>query len=552
FHYMVFSLHWVVRYLDALEHATGEDLYPRMRERFAPLKYYVAHSILPDGRTVFDFGDTGRGAAERNRKSGGALNSGYEVLYRLAAKYRDAEAQGVADWLRRGLKHATWEDHWAFYAHDPSLRPSPVGKLPTSHFFQNNGTVFWRSGWDARATAFAFRAAPPEGHHVTALLPHVPDWRLSTGHAHPDANSFIIYAHGKYLTGDTGYTGVKRTSDHNTVLVDGRGQSDDGRHEVFKEVPYEQLDRIRVVETWATPEYFYARGEAASAYPPELKLTRFDRHFLYVAPDYFLVWDELAAAEPRRFSWMLNAEQAINELAPRQFVLASGGAGLLVEQLVAPAAARAEILPQVVTAQGRPGSIERGVEEQRGVQLVLHTDASEREGEFLHFFRPLEILSTAREEKQEGEPQVAPLRTGAARAVKINWPGGDTEVALLRRDARGEIVELVTDAARAIARVSPAGAWRRLILHNGTHLSRGGVAFLRASRRASITLTSQAGDASWRGTISADGPASISICVARRPRRLLLGGAQVRFEYDAARRTVTFEVGAGQSSVEGL
>ncbi|HEX6729157.1 MAG TPA: DUF4962 domain-containing protein, partial [Pyrinomonadaceae bacterium] len=39
FHYNVFAFHWIIRYLDALEHTTGEDLYPRMRERFQPIKF---------------------------------------------------------------------------------------------------------------------------------------------------------------------------------------------------------------------------------------------------------------------------------------------------------------------------------------------------------------------------------------------------------------------------------------------------------------------------------------------------------------------------------
>ena len=167
FHYAAFSLHWVTRYLDALEHATGEDLYPRMRASFLPLKYYFAHSVVPDGVNVFDFGDT--------------------------------------------------------------------------------GMAFWRSGWDPAATAFAFRCGPPEGHHVTALLPRLPDWRLSSGHAHPDAGSFSIYANGKYLTGDAGYAGVPLTAHHNTVLFDGRGQAKEGRgHDAFADVPYERLAAIRI------------------------------------------------------------------------------------------------------------------------------------------------------------------------------------------------------------------------------------------------------------------------------------------------------------------
>ena len=125
FHYAAFSLHWVTRYLDALEHATGEDLYPRMRASFLPLKYYFAHSVMPDGVNVFDFGDTGEGAAERNADKRERLNTGYEVLYRLAAKYKDAETQGVADWLRRDLRTKTWEGHWAFFASTRTCAPRP-------------------------------------------------------------------------------------------------------------------------------------------------------------------------------------------------------------------------------------------------------------------------------------------------------------------------------------------------------------------------------------------------------------------------------------------
>ncbi len=99
-----------------------------------------------------------------------------------------------------------------------------MSAIPNSYYFRDNDTAFWRSDWTKDATAFAFRCSPPEGHEATNLLPRIPDWKANTGHAHPDANSFIIYAHNRYLTGDTGYTGIKLTSDHNTVLADERGR----------------------------------------------------------------------------------------------------------------------------------------------------------------------------------------------------------------------------------------------------------------------------------------------------------------------------------------
>ncbi len=97
--------------------------------------------------------------------------------------------------------------------------------------------VFWRSDWSADATAFAFKCGPPEGHHTKEALKAFPDWHLSAGHAHPDANSFIVYARGKYLSGDTGYAGLPMTEQHNTILVDGTGQAREGKgHDVFADV----------------------------------------------------------------------------------------------------------------------------------------------------------------------------------------------------------------------------------------------------------------------------------------------------------------------------
>ncbi len=536
FHYYVFSLHWIVRYLDALEHATGEDLYPRMRERFVPLKYYAAHSVLPGGDGVFDFGDTGKGATDRNRETAAKLNTGYEVLYRFAAKYRDEQAQGVAQWLRKDLRTETWEDFWALYAYDAGLRAAPITSIPTFHHFDDNGTIFWRSGWNAGATAVAFRSGPPEGHHVTALKPRISDWRLSTGHAHPDANSFIIFANGRYLTGDTGYVGVKLAADHNTVLVDGRGHAEEGQHHIYKDVPYERLNRIQISERVLAPDHFYVRGEAAPAYFPELGLERFTRHFLFVAPDYFLVWDELEAKEAREFSWLLNADRKIEQLAPTRFLLVNEPAALLVERL-APASAEVNIEPQTVIGQGKPGSVEKGEPDVRGFQLIERTEKSVRQAEFLHFLQPTLANDSSR-------PRVTALgTTGGVRGVRIEWPSGNVEWTLLR----GTTDELATDAERAVLRLGRDGAWRRIIIHRGTRLVHAGKAVLRAGQPVTVSLETK-GEA-WQGLVSAASPTEVTVNVRRRPRVLMINGASVASNYDETAHTVTFSVGAGGSQI---
>lgn len=383
FHYAAFSLHWVTRYLDALEHATGEDLYPRMRASFLPLKYYFAHSVMPDGVNVFDFGDTGRGAAERNAEKRERLNTGYEVLYRLAAKYGDAETQGIADWLRRDLRTKTWEGHWAFFAFDPNLRAAPVASLPTSHHFEDHGTVFWRSGWDATATAFAFRCGPPEGHHVTALLPRLPDWRLSTGHAHPDAGSFIIYARGAYLTGDSGYAGVPMTAHHNTVLFDGRGQAREGKgHDAFDDVPYERMDAIRIDEAELAPRSVTLRADLTSAYEPELGLARFVREVRFDGRSEFVITDTIRASKAVVPTWLLHADERVSRSDDGTFFIDAAGARLLVE-VAEPSGARAVVEPNELTAPGSPGSVDKGERQVRGERLAISTPAPSADAKFV-------------------------------------------------------------------------------------------------------------------------------------------------------------------------
>ncbi len=102
FEYWIFSTPWLVHFLDAWEHSTGESLWDR--GQFRNWKYMVAHSILPDGQTVADFGDIWQGPLTRAKQGEdyareyptGALKSNFNLLYRVAARFQDREAQAVA------------------------------------------------------------------------------------------------------------------------------------------------------------------------------------------------------------------------------------------------------------------------------------------------------------------------------------------------------------------------------------------------------------------------------------------------------------------------
>jgi Domain of unknown function (DUF4962)/Heparinase II/III-like protein len=388
FEYWIFSTPWLVHYLDAHAHATGEDLYDR--PGFREMYKYVMHSMLPGGSYVFDFGDifegpltrAGRGDEYRRTHPGGRFHTNYNILYRMASRFRNGEAQGAAEWLK-SLGQVNAEDYWSLLWYDPRVKPVPVERQPRSHYFPDHEVVYWRSDWTPQATACAFKAGPPEGHHTLAQLLEFPDWHLSSGHAHPDANSFIIYAGGRYLTGDSGYAGVPLTAHHNSVLVDGQGQAREGKgHDAFDGVPYEQLNRIRITEVKLGETSLLVRGDAAAAYDPSLGLTRFSRRLEFKAGDGFTVTDELEATQPRRFTALLHADESIEQKGPGSFLIVAGDAKLHVN-VVAPERAEARIEDNVLTAPGRPGSVDKGERQVRGPRLALSTPSPVRSARFV-------------------------------------------------------------------------------------------------------------------------------------------------------------------------
>lgn len=425
FHYFGFAFRWMIRYFDVHKQVTGENLYEPMKPKFEKMKYFAMHSILPDRENVFDFADIGDGSLNRNKISKReTLYGEYDIIYRFAGVYQDSQAQSIADFIRKETKFETREPMWAFINHDPALKPAALSEIPLGIHFGDNGTIFWRSDWTRNATAFAFRCSPPEGHRAARIASKIPDWRQNSGHAHPDANSFIIFANGKYLTGDTGYLGIKQTDDHNTVLVNGRGQANDGVYEMFKEVSNEKLDKIRIAEISGTSEYFYIRGEAASGYYDDLRLQKFDRNFLYVASGYFIVWDELETAKPSEFTFLLNADREI-AIEGNSAELINENAALRVIRVL-PNDADSKVVPQMIQARGLPGSVAEGVSEQRGVQLQTVSSQKQTKFEFLHFLQPI-LLSD-----KSASPKIMATDSG----LQVIWANGGVDTIDLRGKER--------------------------------------------------------------------------------------------------------------------
>ncbi len=377
--YWIFSTPWLVHYLDAHLAATGENLY-ETTPGFRSAHKYVAHITLPGGEFNFDFGDIYAGPVTRSRRGNdyererinGKFRTNYNILYNLANRYQNPEAQGVADWLKsKGQVNA--EEFWTFIWFNQNIKAAPIEQQAKWHYFRDHEVVFWRDSWNDDATAFAFKAGPPEGHAVTEKVQKFPDWRLSSGHAHPDAGGFIIWSTGKYLTGDSGYAGVPLTEPHTTLVFDGKGQAKEGAgHDAFAGVSYERLNQIRLTKVKMDEKKVSIVADLTAAYEPQVGVKKFTRIFEFAAPNDFVIKDSVETNQPQIITAFLHSDNAINKISDRTFVFEPNGTSLLAE-IVAPRAVKTIVEKNILTAPGKPGSVDKGEREERGVRLAIST-----------------------------------------------------------------------------------------------------------------------------------------------------------------------------------
>lgn len=378
--YWIFSTPWLVHYIDAHLSATGENLY-ETTPGFKAAHKYVAHITLPGAEFNFDFGDIYAGNITRARKGNdyvrerinGKFRTNYNILYNLANRYQNGEAQGVANWLKeKGQVNA--EEFWTFIWFNESITAVPIEKQEKWHYFKDHEVVFWRDSWNDDATAFAFKCGPPEGHSAAEKVRAFPDWRLSSGHAHPDAGSFIIWSKGKYLTGDSGYAGVPLTIHHNTLLFDGKGQAKEGSgHNAFAEVSYERLNKIRILKAEMSTRKVSITADVAPAYQPEVGVEKFTRKFEFTAPDIFVVTDEVKTKNPQTITAYLHSDNKIEKTSTNSFVFEPDSSPKLLVEIGNSDKFSTEIEKNILTAPGKPGSVDKGEREERGVRLAVST-----------------------------------------------------------------------------------------------------------------------------------------------------------------------------------
>jgi hypothetical protein len=169
-------------------------------------------------------------------------------------------------------------------------------EAPRGRIFGKRGSAVLRSGWGAGDTVISLRAGP---------------W---FNHEHHDQGSFQVAAFGNRLISEAGYANYyldpnypayfTQAPGHNTVLVDydafSQSEYDGNFWSAFRKYPpfSEQL---------LSPRFDYLAADLAPAYGD--RVSGYKRQYLFLAPDVLIVRDDLQAAQPHIFTWLLHAAE---------------------------------------------------------------------------------------------------------------------------------------------------------------------------------------------------------------------------------------------------
>lgn len=423
FGYWTYALNWHARGAELLARATGEKLFevPFLRDTWL----FGLHLSLPGTPGAFGVGDWGGWASGKLRDV--PINS-YSMLWEMASQNNSGQSRAVGDYYHTRRPEKEYPAT-AFLWFNPKVEPVAFDQIEPYHYFADQDVIAWRSGWDPDATCYLFRCGPTLGHKALAKFGQFKDWTMNGGHVHPDIGAFWMFAKGAYLAVDTGYTAEKWTKDHNTLLVDEKGQAMDGSYWNERGIPYADLDQARITSQFLSKDYGFASGEFGGVYKRQIKGVKVRRSLL-MTKEWLLIVDDMEADQPRSLTWLCHS---VAEFKPEgsAFVSRQPKASLAVLPL-APALEAKPESTIVMAGRGPKG----GAPEQRGFKLGLRSKEPLKATRFINLLVPLgseEKVPTAELLGGEGDQVVLKITwaDGRSEKVKLNlaWKAGEAKEA---------------------------------------------------------------------------------------------------------------------------
>lgn len=272
--------------------------------------YWRAHNVLPGGQRVWAWGD-------------GGWEPYYFAHYNFGAISMSQDATAQA--LHRQL-FALHEGSYAYHGfnlthYDVDLEPGNVEDAAPYRYFDDMGMAMWRANWtDADAAAAMFKCSVYGGHTLNEYRDSFsPPRYVNVAHDHPDANSFQFAWGGEVwaMEQDVGKD-AKTTRQHNTLLVDGKGQTGEATRSgsvTWTQPIADMGTRAQVTEWFGAPGYGAVVGEAGGFYDA---LSSFKRTLIFVDGLYIVAVDEITVQrQPVTLDWCFHSSGAWRDLPAR-------------------------------------------------------------------------------------------------------------------------------------------------------------------------------------------------------------------------------------------
>lgn len=209
-------------------------------------------------------------------------------------------------WFKPSVNFHSGRLNVASFALYDGSPPPDVPNCPLEGTFEEAGFAIFRSGWDAEAVYLLL-----QGEHGTSRL-------HGAAHEHADELSFMLYGFGQPLILDPGYINwelhdlVRFSSDHNTILVDGKGS------------PTIDLPAIVGADAFLTPMQDNGMLKWVTV-KTEYERVKFQRRVVRVEPWYFVVEDRIFGGDkPRTYSLLWNGYGGGDIFGSRFEMLADG------------------------------------------------------------------------------------------------------------------------------------------------------------------------------------------------------------------------------------
>lgn len=324
--YQNYGLALSLTFLRGLYQLKGVDLLPHTYKVAYPL-WRVYNYLYGASETALVYSDQDAG-----------WDNGYEprhLLRHCAKEHQD----GLAEWMAQQIDAAVPRQAqvstvpWyvlEFLTYDPTVVAEAPTDLPLDKVLEDLSGVIWRSGWGGDDLVFSLKSGYYGGRNALEkyLAGSYPfdqagGKQFNVDHGHGDLNTFSLYKGSVGLTSETTGDGLKASSYHNTVLVNGAGQYLDVGS-VFTGGQVQGVDGSLTAE--GAGDFQYLISEVSNRYrtsnagiPNTAKLlNEFTRRVLFYKPNYLILVDRLKALTDENgdpistpFTWICHFGQSV-------------------------------------------------------------------------------------------------------------------------------------------------------------------------------------------------------------------------------------------------